>query len=477
MNSEIDYPTMEAPTAPAPTQAAGAHGSLKELLTDVLQRLQTTKEGGDAAPADAYKVLLDTLKSYHYWPALQVKNYFRERGMVLLHNTYKRDDVFTFQALYDECRSVVLDLTLPEGSNIVVSLANSVPDRLEDQQYKRMVQDTDVCEESFEGTVVSVYFHRDKWHFSTSTCPDVNNSRFSHPSKTHGDMLDEALAHADLTRDKLAAQLDVQKAYAFLLVHPENGHVMRNTEHVAAEARLYHISTRDRDTLCAEDVGATRPLEGHGIHYAQRFATPTDALDWLAAHPDVYGIIVRRANGSLIKVSSAKILELEQIDYGNSNPWYNFLWIYMQSKPNFHVNDYIARFCPDIQLPLDHAGKPLAPVYVIHTVVCTMRDVLLQLYRATTTYFTQYKRFKMNKEADATLAPILRFHLAQLRRIQVTTHTDEMVNAKTVYHYLCHHTTMKNMRMLIKFFARSPQPMINVRAAECFAVLDACLSD
>lgn len=446
------------------------HASLKDLLDDVRAKAPS---GGSAA----FQALLATLKENHYWPALQVKTFNGERGMVLLHNTYKRDDVMAFQSLYDECRSVVLDLDAPEGQNIVVSLANGIPERMDDSHYEKVALDSDRCERSFEGTVVSVYFHRNKWFFSTSTCPSVNDSRFAHPTKKHGEMFDEALTRAGLTRESLTAVLDNSKTYTFLLVHHENTHIMKTADEFGEDtfAKVFHIGTRSRETLEAENID-TEPLKENGIAYPTRFESPAAAIEFVR-NGEVYGFVARRADGTIIKVSRASVIELEQMDYGNANPWHNFLWIYKQNKPHFHVNDYIARFCPDIKLPQDHSGREMAPVYVVHTVVCTMRDILLELYRATTQYFPQYQRFKMDTHTDSSLAPILRFHLAQLRRIQITTHTDMMVNSKTIYHYLCHHTTMKNMRMLIKFFARSPQPMMNSRAAECFTVLDACLSD
>jgi len=463
--------------------AQGPHASLKELLADMETRVRCT-EG-----LDAYKVLFGLLKEQHYWPALQLKTFNCERGMALLHNTYKRDDVASFQTLYDECRSVVLDLSAPEGDNIVVSLTNNIPDRMDDVMYECMQklevdneQPVHKCERSYEGTVVSVYFHRGKWFFSTSTCPSMDDSRFTHPTKKHGQMFDEALDRSQVTRESLANNLDPDFSYTFLLVHHENCHIMKTADEFGDDKfmGIFHIGTRSRATMeVVTDAAIEEKLKEKGIMYPERYESPAAAIAWLRAHHEAYGFVARREDGSIVKVSNASMIELEQMDYGNSNPWHNFVWIYKQNKPHFHVNDYIARFCPEFEAPLDHANRPLVPVYMIHTVICTMRDILLYCYQSTTQYFPQYARFRMNKEVDATLAPILRFHLAQLRRIQITTHTHEMVNAKAIYHYLCHHMTMKNLRMLIKFFAHWPSQsaMMNARAAECFTVLDACMSD
>jgi hypothetical protein len=104
-----------------------------------------------------------------------------------------------------------------------------------------------------------------------------------------------------------------------------------------------------------------------------------------------------------------------------------------------------------------------------------MRDVLYNLYRTTTTYNPVTNRFKMNKQLDETYHPMLRFHLAQLRYIQVSDHANRYITPKSVYDYLCHHHTLKNVRMLIKYFAETPH-FFKPHIAECFTILSSKLN-
>lgn len=444
--------------------------ALQTLLNDVYARATD-----DAA--DRYRALVAVLKENHYWPALQVKHFFDHSGLTLLHNTYTRTDVDDFRELYDECRSVVLDLSQPADANIVVSLANSIPQRMTDVQYTEAAEEADVVERSYDGTVISVYHHAGVWHFGTSTCPIIDRSRFAHPTKTHGAMFDEAIKMATAepkpARERLTDALDPAFVYTFILVHHENA---RNpsaavvAEHGHEYAFLVHIGMRCRVTMAAVDL-ADAPLADHGIVYPQRFATGAEGLAWLAEHPNSAGLIVKRGDGkTLLKVMTADNLEAESMDLGNSNPWINMLWVYMQNKPHYKITDYIARYLPGF------APNP-APTYVIHTVICTMRDILLSLYQATTRYYTDHKRFKMDTHIDGALPPIIRFHLAQLRRIQITRHTHAPINGRTIYHYLCLHTTMKNMRGLIGHFAEHATAGMPPRTAECFTTLDLLLKD
>lgn len=450
-------------------------------LTDLIREVTATPCSGSADKSD---VLLATLRKYHYWPALQMKKFFDKSGLVLLHNTYKRTDVSSFQKLYDECRSVVLDLNAPEGKNIVVSLANGIPERLTIDQYKEKMADTDVCELSYEGTVVFVYEHNGRWYFGTSGCPSVDSSRYFHPTMTHGQMFDEIVskslglaADADsrTIRDTFTSHLDAGKTYSFILVHHKNSHVMDYSAEFEDRQYgvLFHITTRDRVTLAEDDI-TTAPLAHIGMKYVKRFSSASEALDGIS---NSYGLIVRTADGQTYKVSVPHIVSREQWDLGNPNKWLNMLHVYMQKNPNFHITDYITKYAPDLAIPTNSSGRSMAPTYIIHTVICTMRDILYSLYVQTTAYNPAFGRFKMNKEVDATLPPVLRFHLAQLRHMQTSTYAGSFLTPREVYQYLCFNQTMKNMRTLINFFASHGTYNMNFRQAECFGVLNALLTE
>lgn len=468
--------------------------NLRALISEVL-----ASPCEDGKQAD---VLLATIRKYHYWPALQMKKFYDRSGLVLLHNTYKRTDVDSFRELYEECRSVVLDLSAPEGENIVVTLAHSIPERMTNQQYQSIMSDSDKCFTSYEGTMITIYEHKGRWYFGTSSCPSVDSSRYFHPTKTHGAMLDEALARllpdaipeineetnsrvaakekSRALRDAFTSHLDVKKTYSMLLVHHENRHVMdysdefKNPEY----AVLLHVSTRDRTSLVEDDI-STKPLSEIGVLYAKDYASPSEALaDLDKTDTKIYGIIVARGDGKqLIKVSNSGIVEREECDLGNPNKWQNMLWVYMQNKPHYHIDDYVRQYVPDLVYPKDSVGRDIAPTYIIHTVICTMRDILYNMYVATTSYNPVIKRFKMNKELDNSYSPILRFHLAQLRHLQVESHTHALMTPKAVYHYICHHQTLKNIRSLIHFFAVNGGHQMTYRQAECFGVLDQLLSE
>jgi hypothetical protein len=464
---------------------ASSFPHLKAFLAEVW----TAAESEDAAGRMA--AFAQLLKEKRYWPALQWKKFHDGSGLVLLHNTYKRTDVEAFQDLYDECRSVVLDFEAPLGENVVVSLSNAIPVRMALEDYKTVMRPDDIAQVSYEGTTISVYYHRDQWHFSTASCPSVAASRYAHPTKRHGTMLDETLLAMfpgeteETVRGRLTAVLNPDHAYYFILVHHENTHIMNYGE---GYKKLVHIQTRDKATMEPVALPFAPFLEApfaDGIFYSPTFDRPEAAVEWLSQpsdpkNPNTFGYIVKTGgeDGKLLKVCRMEMLDREQEDMGHPNPWMNMLWVYIQNRPNYHVNHYIEKYCPDITFPTDQFGRTLAPVYLIHTAICTLRDCLYQSYRYTTKYYPEYNRWKMNKTLDESLPKILRFHLSQLRIIQVGTHQGEYLTPHTVYHYICHHQSMANLLKLIGFFANTAEDSIHLtpRTAECFRVLYRMLS-
>jgi hypothetical protein len=147
----------------------------------------------------------------------------------------------------------------------------------------------------------------------------------------------------------------------------------------------------------------------------------------------------------------------------------------MKNRADYQISDYINYYATNIEYPLDNLGRTIDPTYLIHTSICTIKDILHNLYTITTTYYPRYKRFKMNKELDKQLPPILQYHLAQLRHKQVTVYTEGIITPQNVYYYLCQNNNVKNIKSLIQFFASNTGYDIPQRSAMCFTILSSLL--
>lgn len=414
-------------------------------------------------PKDYSSVLLEILKEKQMWPSLKIKKFKNEQNLCLIHNSYKCDSNETFKELYDECRSVVLDFSRSIGNNVVISYSNSIPIRLGITDYTtNYYQASDKSYMGMDGTLISVYYHNNKWYFGSSCCPDINGSKFSHPTKSHGYMLDEVIFElfkgkvdindpniSQTLRNLFTSNLSPLFSYEFVLIHHENVHIIDYTKDLGENYKyLFHINTKNRLTLAEESLDG-KPLEYLGIKYPLKFQSPETAISYLSSNE---GSIIIKKEGKLFKISNDKIHHYEEVNANNYNNWYNFFYVYMLQKPNYNINEYIQEFM--INKNDFNVNDYLEAYNHINTIFMVMTEVIYNLYISTTNYYPKYKRFKINLDIDRKLHPVIRFHLAQLRQKQTSIYTTAIITQKEIFNYLCHSNNIKNIKKIITHFSQ-----------------------
>lgn len=465
-----------------------ARTELTQILSEIY--ISDKREDSEYNPRmERYKILNNLLREYGYWPTIQLKWFFDKSGLVLLYHANKNYDYEKApeNPLYRETRSVILNMDAPTcEQSIVSSISHDIPMRITEMQYRSLQSDQDILETGYEGTMIHIYHHREKWYFSTTTCPSMDGSRYFHPTKTHGMMFDECLekmfpgcatvetmGDTPSLRDRFVEHLDTSRSYLFVLIHHENRHIMDYTDHFGKEYKeLLHISTKH---LGEEESLIHEPYAYMGVRYPIRFSNSSDALLWLREGPASYAVIVKRPNQSILKICRDEVIFREETDLGNANPWHNMLWIFLKNRPDFTLADYMKNHS---YTPIrTDTGKILSPTFVLHNTVSTITTHLFQLYCSSTHYNLAMKELRFKAYVDKTLAPILRFHLVQLRNIQKDQMADRLINMRAVSDYLRHHQTMKNIRMLIAHFAKNPTDHTTPENQFCIEQLHTLLVD
>jgi len=403
--------------------------------------------------------LIQILKNNHFWPVIKVKKFKNNNTLCLLHNSYKRNDVSEFQDLYDKCRSIVLDFSKSIGNNVVISISNSIPIRSSISNYMNSIMENgDNCYTALDGTCVTVYYHNGNWHFGSSSCPDINSSKFSNKDKTHGYMFDEILYTiyknqvdindpniSSILRNLFTSNLSPIYSYDFVIIHHENKHVVDYTEIMGEDYKyIFHINTRNRITLKEENID-NHPLAYLNIRYPYKFLTINEAIQFSANNN--YGFIVKKQD-NIYKISNDTILHKEEVNAYNHNKWYNILYVYMLQKENYNINEFVNDFYSDNQTDI-----PPNIYDIINTNFDIVKNIIYNLYISTTKYYPKYNRFKVDLDMDRTLNPLMRFHLAQLRHQQTTIYKKKIINEYNVFNYLCHSNNIKNIQILFSHFA------------------------
>jgi hypothetical protein len=300
---------------------------------------------------------------------------------------------------------------------------------------------------------------------------------------------DTALTPEELSaklRGLFVQHLDPAMAYEFIIVHHENRHIIDYTGLLGENyMEMFHINTKHRCSLAENDIMSSiiPSLLEVGVKYPLPFNNIQEAYAHINTTPYSYGLIVKKmvatAGGNkmkLYKISTDAINYREETDPCHPNIWMNILSVYMKNKTEYTIKDYIANYHPYINLPVDNNGQKIDPTYLVHTIISTIKDSLYSYYKATTTYYPNYNRFKMNKEMDKQFPPIIQYHLAQLRNLQVNTYKTKMITMGNVYHYICQCNDINNIKTLIQFFASNPINEMSPRTSMCFAIMTSLIA-
>lgn len=443
------------------------------LLNDIINKTIIEKERNGLSWCNT---LLNILRENHYWPALQIKKINNSSDLLLLHNTYRRKDIESFKELYNECRSVILDFS-NNKENIILSKSNSIPERISDKEYLTKMKENDIGEVIYDCTTIYVYNYKDEWYFGTTTVPNIDNSKFTHPIKKYGMMFDEILMDifkkSENVRNELTKLLNKDYIYEFGILHYENTHYFDYSN-------LYGKNYKKLILIKIKEKYTNKLIENSNLNNEKlNLIIPekinNNDIPLYLNNNNIYGLLIN----NIYKVSNYNIIFHEETDHGNPNPWRNMLWIYLQNRNDFHINDYIKTYLNNLEYPLDNNGNVLDPTYIIHTVISNIKDILYNLYISTTNYYPLYNRFKMSKDIDKKLAPILQYHLAQLRYCQITIFSSKkaILTNREIFYYICNCNTLKNIIGLINYFSNNNGYDIPSKSSLCFTILNNLLSN
>jgi hypothetical protein len=170
-----------------------------------------------------FEVTYESLYNYfktNYYGKIFVKKI--NSDLVLICNSFDTKITGTNTELYNECRSLVVST----GSNPkVISYTHDNIDYLKISQHTS--EQVDSYEESFEGTMVSTFYHEGTWHFTTSRCVSIDSSYFYDKTKSFGTLFDDCIRSLGYeSRDEFSSQLDQSLCYYWVIVHHANKYVV-----------------------------------------------------------------------------------------------------------------------------------------------------------------------------------------------------------------------------------------------------------
>lgn len=161
-----------------------------------------------------------------------------ENELTLVYTDFNSSKTGT--PLQNECRSLVLN-----KDKKMIAYGGETP-LMNKEGMNYLLQYTtnkQLITESYEGTILSMFYHNDKWFVSTRRCLDCHDSKIN--GQSHYDMFNETL---EKNFEEFTNKLDKTKSYYFVLLHHNNKLVIDYTSTYGENyKKLYLTEVRDEN--------------------------------------------------------------------------------------------------------------------------------------------------------------------------------------------------------------------------------------
>lgn len=212
-----------------------------------------------------------------------------------------------------------------------------------DEDYAAHIDwDTAVATEKIDGSIMSVWYARNKWHLSTNGTIDAFKAELAGvgPYKTFGELFESVLPLSTF------ANYNKHRCWTFELVSPYNKVVIDYPE-----TKVYLLSVRDMDSLEELTLDAVEMLaDANGLTVPQRYYLNNEAdyRKLVEQMPEGHeGIVVRDAAGNRVKIKTLLYFEMHKaknngvitleriVDLIRANDHYEFLSYFPEYQPMF----------------------------------------------------------------------------------------------------------------------------------------------
>jgi len=196
---------------------------------------------------DEYKskndiIIIEDFKKYLYQEYSIMTKYDENDNIMLLYHKF---DMPTNNEIQQECRSLVVDM---ETLKIISYTCPNPITNKNAQQFLLNNNDLELTMfKCYEGTVISLFNHKNKWFISTRRCLDSKESIWT--DTNYHDMFVDVINKENMTLDEFYSTLNPNFGYYFILIHYKNKHVIDYTSQFGEEyTKLCLAFVRDKET-------------------------------------------------------------------------------------------------------------------------------------------------------------------------------------------------------------------------------------
>lgn len=164
-------------------------------------------------------IVINDLKKKLFEDYSIMTKYCEEDDLLLVYHKY---DLPTKSQLEQECRSLVID------SKTLDIISYTCPNPISNKEAQQFLLNNNNLEldtyKCYEGTILSLYKHNNKWYLSTRRCIDSKDSKWNQTN--YYDMFMEVLNKENISFEDFTSKLNENYGYYFILIHYNNKNII-----------------------------------------------------------------------------------------------------------------------------------------------------------------------------------------------------------------------------------------------------------
>ena len=263
-------------------------------------------------------------KPYHH--RIHYKKY-PEHNLIQLFTESSQE--YSKSQLFNACRSILFDTInnkIVSFSHPNIEYVNQLPENLQEMSFT----------ESHEGTLISVFYHNNKWFYATRREIDMYKThKISNNFKSelsHGLMFEDALSKLELTKEVFESRLNPENQYYIELVH------YQNTFNISFESRfgdnyakLFLLFVRNNSTIISENIEG---IENNPILTIDQVKNQLNDVNMVV---EGYIYLSETNNNHMCKVLHPMYYEKMKFNPGLRTPQEQYIYLYQKDLLSEYV--------------------------------------------------------------------------------------------------------------------------------------------
>jgi hypothetical protein len=312
---------------------------------------------------------IDNFKKLLYNNYSIMTKYDEESKLMLVYHKY---ELPTKSKLEEDCRSLVIDI---ETLQIISYTCQNPVINKEAQQFllnnNNLELDIYKC---YEGTIMSVFYHKDKWYCSTRRCLDSNKSKWG--DTNYYDMFMEVLSKDNITFEEFGNKLNKEYGYHFILIHHKNNNVIDYSKQFGENYKklclVFVRNKSDQSEVNNYDFNFTDNIFRPDKMTMEEFSIQNKDLN---IDLDMEGIIIK-TNTTLIKLQTISYQFCKTIG-PESNIFKGYLYLYQ----NGTLKNYVENKNVDKIINPNNSNELFDIIGIVDCVFKVLTSELFELYK------------------------------------------------------------------------------------------------